>query len=190
VNAQESAAQKAAAANAEKIGPTSQQLERQQAASKDQNLRASVNKGNPNADAIKSFNKGEGAGQGKGAQELGAAAGPGQGENKPGNVSEHRGKKAGDAGQHGNKHGAENQHDRRNVGGNQAKARSGKTAKHEGSARGPHEMTQKSRHPQMGAAGPKGGGKHPQAGGNRGPATEQQKGKKKEGKPEKQHGRY
>jgi hypothetical protein len=91
VNAQESAAQKAAAANAKKMGPTSQQLERQQAASKDQNLRASVNKGNPNADAIKSFNKGEGAGQGKGAQGLGAAggAGAGQGENKPGNMAEH-----------------------------------------------------------------------------------------------------
>src|SRR5438034_8962215 len=81
--------QKAAAANAQKMGPTSEQLARQQAASKDQNLRASVNKGNPNADAIKSFDKGEGAGQGKGAQGLGAAggaAGAGAG-NKGGNVS-------------------------------------------------------------------------------------------------------
>src|SRR6266478_8574853 len=87
-NAQENAAQKAAAANAKKMGPTSQQLARQQAASKDQNLRASVNKGNPNVDAMKSFDKGEGAGQGKGAQGLGAAggAGAGQGENKPGNM--------------------------------------------------------------------------------------------------------
>jgi hypothetical protein len=71
--------------------PTSQQLARQQAASKDQNLRASVNKGNPNADAIKSFNKGEGVGQGKGGvQGLGAAAGAGagKGENKIGNASE------------------------------------------------------------------------------------------------------
>jgi hypothetical protein len=91
VNAQETAAQKAAAANAKKMPPTSQQLARQQAASKDQNLRASVNKGNPNADAIKSFNKGEGVGQGKGgAQGLGAAAGAGagKGENKIGNASE------------------------------------------------------------------------------------------------------
>src|SRR6266567_4808779 len=91
VNAQESAAQKAAAANAKKIPPTSQQLSRQGAASKDQNLRASVNKGKPNADAIKSFNKGEGVGQGKaGEQGLGAAAGAGAGksENKVGNASE------------------------------------------------------------------------------------------------------
>jgi hypothetical protein len=91
VNAQENAAQKAAAANAKKMPPTSQQLARQQAASKDQNLRASVNKGNPNADAIKSFNKGEGVGPGKGGEQgLGAAAGAGagKGENKIGNASE------------------------------------------------------------------------------------------------------
>src|SRR6266699_3594376 len=83
--------QKAAAANAQKMGPTSEQLARQQAASKDQNLRASVNKGNPNADAVKSFNKGEGVGQGKGGEQgLGAAAGAGagKGENKIGNASE------------------------------------------------------------------------------------------------------
>jgi hypothetical protein len=97
VKAQATAEQKAAAANAKKVGPTSQQLERQQAAGKDQNLRASVNKGNPNADAIKSFNKGEGAGQGKGAQGLGAAAGAGaeQGENKPGIMAEHNRQGAG-----------------------------------------------------------------------------------------------
>jgi hypothetical protein len=91
VKAEQTAAQRAAAANAKKMPPTSQQLARQQAASKDQNLRASVNKGNPNADAIKSFNKGEGVGQGKGgAQGLGAAAGAGagKGENKIGNASE------------------------------------------------------------------------------------------------------
>jgi hypothetical protein len=91
IKAEPTAEQRAAAANAKKVGPTSEQLARQQAASKDQNLRAAVNKGNPNADAIKSFNKGEGAGQGKGAQGLGAAggAGAGQGENKPGNMAEH-----------------------------------------------------------------------------------------------------
>jgi hypothetical protein len=103
VNAQETAAQKAAATNAKKMPPTSQQLARQQAASKDQNLRASVNKGNPNADAIKSFNKGEGVGQGKGGAEgLGAAgrAGAGKGENKIGNTSElnRQGAGAGQAG--------------------------------------------------------------------------------------------
>ena len=72
VNAQETAAQKAAATNGKKMGPTSQQLARQQAASKDQNLKASVNKGNPNADAIKSFNKNEGVGQGKGRRRASA----------------------------------------------------------------------------------------------------------------------
>src|SRR6266700_1232832 len=88
IKAEPTAEQKAAAANAKKTGPTSQQLARQQAASKDQNLRASVNKGNPNNEAIKSFDNCEGAGQGKGAQGLGAAggAGAGQGENKPGNM--------------------------------------------------------------------------------------------------------
>ena len=45
IKAEPTAEQKAAAANAKKVGPTSQQLSRQQAASKDQNLRASVNKG-------------------------------------------------------------------------------------------------------------------------------------------------
>jgi hypothetical protein len=91
VNAQETAEQKAAGANAKKMPPTSQQLARQEAASRDQNLRASVNKGNPNADAIKSFNKGEGVGPGKGGEQgLGAAvgAGAGKGENKIGNASE------------------------------------------------------------------------------------------------------
>jgi hypothetical protein len=90
VKAEANAEQRAAMANAKKEGPTSQQLERQKLASKDQNLRASVNKGNPNADAIKSFNKGEGVGQGKGGEQgLGAAAGAGagKGENKIGNAS-------------------------------------------------------------------------------------------------------
>jgi hypothetical protein len=182
VKAEPTAEQKAAAENARKMPATSQQLARQEAAAKDRNLQASVNKGHPNADAINSFNKGEQ--HGKGAQGGGAAAG----ENKPGNVSEHRGKKAGNAEQHGNKHGAENQHQERNVGGSEAKARSGKAAKHQGAGRAPHEMTQKSRQPKMAAHGPQMGGKHPQAGGNRGPATGQQKGKKKSGKPEKQHG--
>src|SRR5882672_6331415 len=74
--AQPNAEQKAAAANAKKMPPTSQQLARQQAAGKDQNLRASANKGKPNADAVRSFNKNEGAGQGKGGEQAaGAAAG-------------------------------------------------------------------------------------------------------------------
>ncbi len=89
IKAEPTGEQKAAAANAKKMGPTSEQLARQQAASKDQNLRASVNKGNPNADAIKSFDRGEGAGQGKGAQGLGAAGGAAGADtgNKAGNLS-------------------------------------------------------------------------------------------------------
>jgi hypothetical protein len=56
-----------------------------------------VNKGNPNADAIKSFNKGEGAGQGQGAKGLGTAAEAraGQSENKLGNMPEHNRQGAG-----------------------------------------------------------------------------------------------
>src|SRR5438552_1450130 len=91
VKAEATAEQKAAAQNARKIPPTSQQLARQQAASKDRNLQASVNKGNPNADAIKSFNKNEGVGQGRGGEQgVGAAAGAGagKGENKIGNATE------------------------------------------------------------------------------------------------------
>src|SRR5439155_1397901 len=81
------AEQKAAAQNAKKMPPTSQQLARQQAASKDRNLQASVNKGHPNNEAIKSFNQTHE--HGKGAEGLGAAAGAGKAENKPGTVSEH-----------------------------------------------------------------------------------------------------
>ena len=184
VNAQETAAQKAAAANAKKIPPTSQQLARQQAASKDQNLRASVNKGKPNANAIKTFNKNEGAGQGKGgAQGVGAAggAGAGKGGNKPGNVTERNLKGTG-AGNAGNKVGTEN-HGNRNVGGNQGKAHSSKMAgAGGGAAHGPHAMTQRSGQPRMAAHGPQMGGKHPQPGGNRPrPSGGQQQRKKKPG---------
>src|SRR6267378_404979 len=95
VKAEPNAAQKAAAANAKKMPPTSQQLARQQAAAKDKNLQASVNKGKPNADAVKSFNKNEGVGQGKGGAEgLGAAGGAGAG-NKTGNMAEHNRQGAG-----------------------------------------------------------------------------------------------
>ena len=215
VKAEPTAQQKAAAANANKVGPTSQQLNRQQAASKDENLRASVNKGKPNQEAIKSFNKAERAGQGKRAQEVGAAgeaagagagnrpgnlaerqgqgpgAGTGKGRNEPGNVANRKGESAGTgAGKAKNKRGkvskqhgqgagnAEARGKTRNVDRNKPKASSDKTAKkHQAPTSGHHEMTQKSRHPQMGAAGPKGGG-------NRGYATAQQKGKKGQGKKE------
>src|SRR5437868_2129388 len=106
IKAEPTAEQRAAAANAKKVGPTSQQLSLQQAASKDQNLRASVNKGHPNNEAIKSFNKNEGAGQGKGAQGLEAAGGAAGAGSKPGNLSERQGQgAAAGAGKSGNEPG-------------------------------------------------------------------------------------
>jgi hypothetical protein len=210
VKAEATAEQKAAAANAKKVGPTSQQLSRQQAASKDQNLRASVNKGNPNNEAIKSFNKSEGAGQGKGAAGLeaaGGAAGTGAG-NKPGNLDEHnlqgagagkggdkpgyvternlQGAEAGNtAGATGNKLKTGNHGNMRTTGGNQAKMHTGKMAESGGAAHGPHAMNQMSRNPQMGARNAQMGGKHPQMGGGNRPAPkgQQQQGKKKPGQP-------
>jgi hypothetical protein len=223
IKAEPSAEQRAAAANANKVGPTSQQLSRQQAASKDQNLRASVNKGKPNQEAIKSFNKSEGAGQGKGAQEVGAAGGAagagagnkpgnlserqGQGPaagagNKPGNLSEREGQGAtagagktgnergnvnernlkradagagnagaGKAGANANKLRTENQRNRENIGGNQAKMHTAKMGGAGGPPGQPHMRNQMSRNPQMGARNAQmgGGGKHPQmqGGGNR-----------------------
>jgi hypothetical protein len=212
IKAQPTAEQKAAAANAKKMGPTSQQLARQQAASKDRNLRASVNKGKPNADAIKSFNKntGEGAGPGKGgAEKVGAGAAAGQGGNKvgnrqaeragqgkgaqgagkagnkPGNATERNLQGAGKAGANGNKLKTGNQSNRGNAGGNQAKARSGKMGgPGGGAAHAPHQMTQRSGQPRMAPHGNQMGGKRPQmGGGNRPHPPEQQQGKKKGGKP-------
>ena len=92
IKAQPNAEQRKAMTNANKVGPTSEQLGRQQAAAKDKNLLASTSKGKPNQEAIKSFNKTEGAGQGRGGQEVGAgggAAGAGAG-NKPGNLASAR----------------------------------------------------------------------------------------------------
>ena len=76
---------------------------------------ASANKGKLNNEAIKSFNKDEGAGQGKGAQGLeavggAAGAGAGKAENQTGNVGEHHGQGTGMGGEEHapNKHEAEN----------------------------------------------------------------------------------
>ena len=202
IKAEPNAEQRKAMANARKEGPTSQQLARQQAASKDQNLRASVNKGNPNADAIKSLDKGEGAVQGKGAQGLGAAAagnkagnlserqgqgGAGKGGNKSGNVTERnlQGAGAGNAGEHGNKLKTGNQGNKGNTGGNQAKMHTGKTAGSGGHSGQPHVTNKMSHNPQM-------GGKHPQTGGGNRPKPtgQQQQIKKKQSKPEQPHGHH
>jgi YXWGXW repeat-containing protein len=190
VKAEPTAEQRAAGENARKMPATSEQRARQEAAARDRNLQASVNKGQPKEDAIRSFNQREQRGKGAGAEGPGAGTRAGQAENKPGNAAERQRKEARTAGERGNKRETDNQQRKRNVEGSKGKPRSGKTAKHEGSARGPHQMTQKSRQPKMSAQGQQMGGKRPPVGGNRGPATEQQKGKKKSGKPEKQHGRY
>jgi len=138
IRAEANAEQRAAMANVKKEGPTTQQLARQQAAGKDQNLRASVNKGKPNQEAIKSFNRAELTGQGKGAQEVGATSGAAGAEagNKPGNVTERNlqgagpGKAAGagKAGANANKLKTENQRNGQNMGGNQAKMHTGNAA--------------------------------------------------------------
>jgi hypothetical protein len=173
VKAEPTAEQKAAVGNAKKMPPTSEQLARQEAASKDHNLQASVNKGHPNPDAIKSFNQQHG----KGTEGARAVVGAGKTENEAGTVSEHAdlGAGGGNAGLHGNKHAAENVHgNNQHLKGTQGKAHSGKAT---------GQTTQMSHHPAVGAY-------HPQAGGNRAHATGQQQGKKKQGKPEQLHGQH
>ncbi len=143
IKAQPNAEQRKAMTNANKVGPTSEQLNRQQAAAKDKNLLASTSTGKPNQEAIKSFNKGEGAGQGQGGKAIGAAgaAGAGQGENKPGKMAEHGGQGEGvNAGEHGNKHEAETLHgNNHNPEGSQAVVHK-KGTQHEGAAHGQNAM--------------------------------------------------
>jgi hypothetical protein len=212
IKAEPTAQQQAAMANARKEGPTSQQLARQQAASKDQSLRASANKGNPNREAINSFDKREGVGQGKGAQGLdaaggaaggrpgnkpgnlserqgqGAAAGAGKAGNKPGNMNERnrQGARTGEAGGNANKVNTAKQGNRGNMGGNQAKMHTGQMGGPGGHPGQPHAMNQMSRNPQMGGKHPQMGGRPPQmggGGGNRPHPNGQQQGKKKPNKP-------
>jgi len=220
IKAQPTAEQRNAMANASKEGPTSQQLERQKAAAKDKNLLASTNKGKVNQEAIRSFNKTQGVGQGKGAQEVGAA-GAGAG-NKLGNLNERQGQGAGAGAEVGagkaknnrndraernlqgagagnggaekvggnqNKFKTENQHNRENMGGNQAKMHTGKMGQPGGQHNQQNAMNQmrnqQMRNQQMRNA-QMGGGKHPQmqGGGNRpkqGGGQQQQQGKKKKG---------
>jgi len=172
VKADATAEQKAAAENAHKMPPTSQQLARQDAASKDHNLQASVNHGNPKPDAIKSFNQTHE--HGTGAEGVGA----GKNENKTGTVAKHEQLGAGKAKEHGTKHEAENLHgNKHNVEGNHAKQHTYKTAGYGGAGHGPHAMNQQMAHRQQ--MGPQ---HHPPpGGGNRSHPGGQQQGKKKEG---------
>src|SRR5215469_11906794 len=104
VKAEATAEQQAAAQSATKVPPTSQQVARQEAASKDPKLQASNNNGHPANDAVKSFNQSHE--RGTGGEELGAAAGAGKAASKgAGNL-------------HGNGQNLET---------NQAKAHAGKT---------------------------------------------------------------
>src|SRR5215831_7976826 len=163
IKAEPNAEQRKAMADADKVAPTSQQLNRQQTASKDQNLRASANKGKPNQEAIRSFDKTEGAGQGKGVQEVGAAggaaaAGAGKPGNQPGNVAnrnregagagkaennradmaERNRQGVGQPGANANKLNTENQRNSQTRGGNQAKMHTGNPA----AGRGQNAMNQ------------------------------------------------
>ena len=215
IKAEANAEQRAAMANAKKEGPTSQQLERQKLASKDQNLRASVNKGKPNQEAIKSFNKTEG----RGGQEVGAAGGA-AGAGAGNKLGEHQAQGAGMGGEeHGKKGGVENagnKHERQNlhgnnqaVEGNQARMHN-KGADQAGAGKGQHGMNQQMMHRQqqmnaqhhqqqmMGMGGQHqkqmqmrnaqmGGGKHPQmqGGGGGGGNRPQPKGQQQQGKKNK-----
>jgi len=90
---------------------------------------------------------------------------------------------AGKVGANGNKLKTENQHNRGNMGGNQAKMHTGKMGGAGGHPGQPHTMNQMSRNPQMGARNAQMGGKHPQMGGGGGnrppPPKGQPQGKKK-----------
>jgi len=145
------AEQKAAALNAKKMPPTSQQLKRQEAASKDKNLQAKANNGHPNNEAIKSFNKSEGTEHGKGGEGVGAGgeAGAGKAEHGVGNMAEHHGQGTGMTGEeHGNKHEKENLHGNNHTAeGNQAKMHKG--TEHADAAHGQHGTNQQMMHRQQ-----------------------------------------
>jgi hypothetical protein len=192
VKAEPTAEQKAGAENARKVPPTSKQLARREAASKNRNLQASVNRGQPKAAAIRSFNKS--VAHDTGAKGPGAATAAEAG-NKSANVSGRKG--AGNVAERGNRHGAKNYGKSRNVKEGQARARFGKAAGHQRLSLGRHAMTPRSAHPGMmgaphpqahpgmGVARPHGhpgtGMPRPQAGGNRGghaPAHQQGKPKR------------
>jgi hypothetical protein len=196
VKAQPNAQQKAAAEK--KVPPTSQQLERQNAAKQDPKLQAKNNQGHPNNEAIKSFNQSHE--QGKGAGGVGAAggAGAGQGENKTGNMAEHQGQGAGKAEKKtsdvANKHEGENVHgNKQNLEGNHAKAHNKMPDRGGQQAMNQHAMNQQmhhqqqmgqQHHQQMGGNQMRMGGQRQLqgGGGNRPkPGGQQQQGKKKPG---------
>jgi hypothetical protein len=182
VKAQPNAQQKAAAEK--KVPPTSQQLERQNAAKQDPKLQAKNNQGHPNNEAIKSFNQSHQ--QGKGAEGVGAAggAGAGKGEKTGENAGgehhaqgagmageEHGNKHAGAGENQGNKHEGENLHgNKQNLEGNQAKTHNKATehggAAHNQNAMNQHKTNQNAMNQQMHHQQQMGGQHHQQMGGN------------------------
>jgi hypothetical protein len=168
VKAEATAAEKAAAENAQKTPPTSQQVARREAASKDHNLQASVNHGQPNADTMKSFNKS--------AENANSAQGPETGAAKSGNKTENTSvrKTAGTARERASGHGVKNYARGRNVNGHVAPARFGKTSGHQHFNVAHHTMTRRSAH--MGMETPHQHG-HPQDGGSRGHGSAHQQSK-------------
>ena len=92
----EATAEQKAAENAQHVSATSEQLSRREAASKNNELRASVNGGHPNAAAIKSLDQGTQQGKlssGKSASAAAAGAGAGTGSGKAGKKSGSTGRK-------------------------------------------------------------------------------------------------
>jgi hypothetical protein len=184
VKAKPTAEQKAAAEK--KVPPTQEQLSHREAASKDQNLHASVNKGHVNQEAIKSFNKMHG--QGPEDARTAAGAGAGKAENKTGVAgTEHHGQGGAlnPEGQ-GNKNEAEYVHgNKHKVAGNEARVHTNKSMEHR-TAHNERAMNQRAMNQQMMHHQQMGGAQHhPQMGGpqNRGghPPQQHQQGRKKPG---------
>jgi hypothetical protein len=181
------AEQKAAAENAKKMSPTSEQLARQNAAKEDPKLQAKNNHGKPNNEAIKSFNQSQ---HGEGATGVATAggAGAGKGEKTGGNVgAEHHTQAAGGSDEWRKSTSDANvsaEHHERNVTGGEGKMHTNKGTEHAGVAHG-QQHAMMAHHQQMGAQHhPQQMGPRAQGGGNRPrPSGGQQQGKKKPDKP-------
>ena len=150
VKAEPTAQEKAASQDARKMSPTSQQLARREAASKDRNLQASVNHGQPKSDAIRSFNRNVQHGKGTQGQRAAAA----KAGNRPTNVAGRKG--ASNVAGHRSQHGTKNYARSRNVKASRTQAHFGKAAGHQHLSLGRHEMISKSAHAGMGMVRPHG----------------------------------
>ena len=171
VQAQPTAEEKAAAENAKKAPPTSQQVARREAASKNRDLQASVNKGHPKAEAIKSFDKKQQPAKGT------AAAASEKTGNKAANTGAENKRKTEANRANAEARSAAQGENRRTAASREAQIRSTRAGEHaNANVRARPEMNQRSRRPET--AGPQ-----QQAAARRGEARQQQQGKKKPGKP-------